>query len=53
MGNGVDCEELILMKLARSIELDCQEGVKWERRKLERILEEDKRSDNQNPSQAT
>jgi hypothetical protein len=31
------------MKFARSIERDCQEGVKWERRKLEWILEEEKK----------
>ena len=31
------------MKLARSLERDCQDGVKWERRKLEWILEEEKK----------
>lgn len=46
MGNGIDLESLDIMKFARSIERDCQEGVKWERRKLQWILEEeaDKRS---------
>jgi hypothetical protein len=41
MGNGIDIESLDIMKLARSIERDCQEGVKWERRKLQWILEEE------------
>jgi hypothetical protein len=43
MGNGIDLEKLDVMKFARSIERDCQEGVKWERRKLEWILEEEKK----------
>ncbi len=42
MGNGIEFEELDFMKLARAIERDCQEGVKWERRKLEWILEEER-----------
>jgi len=40
MENWVDLEKLDVMKFARSIERDCQEGVRWERRKLEWILEE-------------
>jgi hypothetical protein len=40
MGNGIDLEKLDVMKFARSIERDCQEGVKWERRKLEWIRSE-------------
>jgi hypothetical protein len=40
MENWVDLEKLDVMKFARSIERDCQEGVKWERRKLQWILEE-------------
>jgi len=34
-----------LMRFARSVERDCQEGVKWERRKLEWILEERAKAD--------
>ena len=41
MGNIVDLNEAELLNLARAIERDCQEGVKWERRKLEWILEEE------------
>ena len=41
MGNGLELEELDLLKFARAIERDCQEGVKWERRKLAWILEEE------------
>jgi hypothetical protein len=43
MGNGVDLEKLDVMKFARSIERDCQDGVKWERRKLEWVLEEERK----------
>ncbi len=43
MGNGIEIEDLDLLKFARAIERDCQEGVKWERRKLEWILEEERR----------
>jgi hypothetical protein len=43
MENGVDFEKLDIIKFARSIERDCQEGVKWERRKLEWILEEERK----------
>jgi hypothetical protein len=43
MENWLDLEKLDVMKLARSIERDCQEGVKWERRKLEWILEEERK----------
>ena len=43
MGNGIDLETFDIEKFARSIEKDCQEGVKWERRKLEWILEEEKK----------
>ena len=42
MENWLDLDKLDVMKFARSIERDCQEGVKWERRKLEWILEEKK-----------
>ncbi len=41
MGNGFDLENLDVLKLAKSIERDCQEGVKWEIRKLQWILEEE------------
>ena len=40
MGNGIDLETFDIKKFAESIVKDCQEGVKWERRKLEWILEE-------------
>jgi len=43
MENWLDLEKLDVMKFARSIERDCQEGVKWERRKLEWILEEERK----------
>jgi len=43
MENGVDLDKLDVMKFARSIERDCQEGVKWERRKLEWLLEEEQK----------
>jgi len=39
MEDWVDLDEAQLMHLARSIERDCQEHVKWERLKLEWILE--------------
>ena len=45
MGNWVDLDKLDVMKFARSIERDCQEAVKWERRKLEWILEEEKQQE--------
>ena len=38
-----DLEKLDIMKFARSIEKDCQEHVKWEIRKLEWILEENRK----------
>lgn len=41
MGNGIDLEDLDVIRFARAIERDCQEGVRWERRKLEWILEEE------------
>jgi hypothetical protein len=44
MENWVDLEKLDVMKFARSIERDCQEAVKWERRKLQWILEEQKKA---------
>ncbi len=47
MGNGIAFENLDFLKLARAIERDCQEGVKWERRKLEWILEEERKQDEQ------
>jgi hypothetical protein len=43
MGNGIDRETCDIKKFAESIVKDCQEGVKWERRKLEWILEEKKK----------
>ena len=43
MENWLDLEKLDVMKFARSIERDCQEGVKWERRKLAWILEEERK----------
>jgi hypothetical protein len=43
MGDGIDLEKFDIEKFARSLEKDCQEGVKWERRKLEWILEEEKK----------
>ena len=43
MDNWIDLDEIDAMKLARSIERDCQEGVKWELRKLEWILEEERK----------
>ena len=43
MGNGFELKTLDVLKFARSIERDCQEGVKWERRKLEWILEEERK----------
>lgn len=51
MENWVDLDKLDVMKFARSIERDCQEAVKWERRKLEWILEEE-RQQNKSPSEA-
>ncbi len=42
MDTSLDLENFDVMKFARSIERDCQEGVKWERRKLEWILEEER-----------
>jgi hypothetical protein len=44
MENWLDLEKLDVMRFARSIERDCQEGVKWERRKLQWILEEEQQS---------
>ena len=45
MENWIDLEDVDVLKLARSIERDCQEGVKWELRKLEWIREEKNRSE--------
>ena len=42
MASWINLEKLDVMKFARSIESDCQEAVKWERRKLQWILEEKK-----------
>lgn len=44
MESWLDLDKLDAMKLARSIERDCQEGVKWERRKLEWILEQNRKA---------
>jgi hypothetical protein len=41
MGDGIDVETFDIKKFAESLVKDCQEGVKWERRKLEWILEEE------------
>jgi len=43
MENGIDLETFDIKKFAESLVKDCQEGVKWERRKLEWILEEEKK----------
>lgn len=43
MDSWTDLAKLDVMKFARSIEKDCQEGVKWEIRKLEWILEEERK----------
>jgi len=45
MDYWIDLDEFDLAKIekfARSIEKDCQEGVQWERRKLEWILEDER-----------
>ena len=44
MDDFTDFEKLDVMKWARSIEKDCQEGVKWEIRKLEWILEDKRKA---------
>jgi hypothetical protein len=41
MEEWIDLDESQLMHLARSIERDCQEYVKWERLKLEWILQKE------------
>ena len=41
MDSWTDLEHIDLLKFARSLEKDCQEAVKWERRKLEWILQEE------------
>jgi hypothetical protein len=43
MGDGIDVETFDIKKFAESLVRDCQEGVKWERRKLEWILEEEEK----------
>jgi hypothetical protein len=43
MGDGIDVETFDIKKFAESLVKDCQEGVKWERRKLEWILEEEEK----------
>jgi hypothetical protein len=40
MENWIDVETFDIKKFAESLVKDCQEGVKWERRKLEWIREE-------------
>ncbi len=52
MGNGIELETLDVLRFARSIERDCQEGVKWEQRKLEWILEEERKRNNQQENKA-
>lgn len=41
MGDGIDVETFDIKKFAESLVKDSQEGVKWERRKPEWILEEE------------
>lgn len=43
MGNWIDAETFDIKKFAESLVRDCQEGVRWERRKLEWILDEEKK----------
>jgi hypothetical protein len=43
MENWIDAETFDIKRFAESLVKDCQEGVKWERRKLEWILEEEKK----------
>ena len=43
MESLIDVEKFDIKKFAESLVKDCQEGVKWERRKLEWILEEEKK----------
>jgi hypothetical protein len=43
MENWIDVDTFDIKKFAESLVKDCQEGVKWERRKLEWILEEEKK----------
>jgi len=43
MENWIDAETFDIKKFAESLVKDCQEGVKWERRKLEWILEEEEK----------
>jgi hypothetical protein len=40
MNNWIDAETFDIEKFAQSLVRDCQEGVKWERRKLQWIREE-------------
>jgi hypothetical protein len=40
MESLIDVETFDIKKFAESLVKDCQEGVKWERRKLEWIREE-------------
>ncbi len=42
MLNHIDPETFDIRKFAESLVKACQEGVKWERRKLEWILEEER-----------
>ncbi len=44
MLNLIDEKDFDLRKFAESLERNCQEAVKWEHRKLEWILEEEKRA---------
>lgn len=44
MDNFTDFDKLDVMKWARSIEKDCQEAVQWEIRKLEWILEDERKA---------
>jgi len=43
METWIDVETFDIKKFAESLVTDCQEGVKWERRNLEWILEEEKK----------
>lgn len=43
MESWIDVETFDIKKFAESLVRDCQEGVKWERRKLEWILEDERK----------
>ena len=43
MENYIDVTTFDIKRFAESLVKDCQEGVKWEQRKLEWIIEEEKK----------